>query len=103
MRIDEITRFLDCRYILTTEGCLRIFEFNIHYHQLGVEHLTYHLPDEQCITFPDSSNLQGVVNRDGIESTMFTEWMKMNQMDKEARNLTYAKFPTQFVWHKDVK
>ena len=27
----------------------------------------------------------------------------MNQIDEEARNLTYAEFPTKFVWHKDVK
>ncbi|XP_071719028.1 ATP-dependent DNA helicase PIF1-like [Rutidosis leptorrhynchoides] len=32
---------------------------------------------------------------------MFIEWMNCNVSNQEARELTYVKFPTKFIWNKD--
>lgn len=45
--IDEIKTYLDCRYISATEACWRIFQFDIHYRQIVIERLPFHLPGEQ--------------------------------------------------------
>jgi len=34
---------------------------------------------------------------------MFTEWMKINQSDEEAKSMTYVQFPTRFVWNTTTK
>ncbi|CAH1450655.1 unnamed protein product [Lactuca virosa] len=33
---------------------------------------------------------------------MFTGWMKCNEINKEARKLTYVEFPTKFVWKSNL-
>ncbi|PIN09959.1 DNA helicase PIF1/RRM3 [Handroanthus impetiginosus] len=81
-----------------------IFEFDIQYRSPSVERLSFHLLDEQHIIFEDSDHLGDVMNRKGIEKTMFTKWMQMNKDDPSAKELTYADFPTKWVWHaKDKK
>nr|XP_012567255.2 ATP-dependent DNA helicase RRM3-like isoform X1 [Cicer arietinum]XP_027186627.1 ATP-dependent DNA helicase RRM3-like isoform X1 [Cicer arietinum]XP_027186628.1 ATP-dependent DNA helicase RRM3-like isoform X1 [Cicer arietinum]XP_027186629.1 ATP-dependent DNA helicase RRM3-like isoform X1 [Cicer arietinum] len=69
----------------------------------AVEHLSFHLHGQQTIYFPESMRISTILNREGIETTMFTEWMKMNSVDMEARQLTYAEFPTKYVWNKTSK
>ena len=44
-----------------------------------------------------------LLHREGIDRTMFTKWMQMNSVNEEARSLTYAEFPTKFVWSKQQK
>lgn len=44
-----------------------------------------------------------LLHRKGIDRTMFTEWMQMNSVNEEARSLTYAEFPSKFVWSKQQK
>ena len=44
-----------------------------------------------------------MVNRPGIEKTVFTEWMTANWLYEDARQLTFQDFPTKLVWHKKSK
>ncbi|KAL0453518.1 UNVERIFIED_CONTAM: hypothetical protein Slati_1329900 [Sesamum latifolium] len=101
--VDEIKRYLDARYVSASEVSWRIFEFDIQYRSPGVERLSFHLPDEQNVIFGNDDQLDDVLNKEGIEKTMFTEWMQMNKVDPSARELTYADFPTKFVWHAKEK
>ncbi|KAL0355673.1 UNVERIFIED_CONTAM: hypothetical protein Sradi_4014200 [Sesamum radiatum] len=101
--VDEIKRYLDARYVSVSEASWRIFEFDIQYRSPGVERLSFHLSDEQNVIFGDDDQLDDVLNKEGIEKTMFTEWMQMNNVDPSARELTYADFPTKFVWHAKEK
>ncbi|XP_077242429.1 uncharacterized protein LOC143882934 [Tasmannia lanceolata] len=41
--------------------------------------------------------------RENVETTMFTQWMHTNFVSEDARNLTFAEFPTKFVWNKKDK
>ncbi|KAK4566259.1 hypothetical protein RGQ29_002484 [Quercus rubra] len=73
--IDEVKTYLNCRYVFAIEACWRIFEFAIHHRELA----------------PD------------IGKSKFIEWMKVNALYEEARELTYFEFPTKCVRHRRDK
>lgn len=85
IELDEIRQFLDCRYLSPCEAAWRIFSFHIHQTTPSVMRLTFHLPDQHMITLRDSENLSGLLRRQGIRDTMFTEWFTLNTIDVEAR------------------
>ncbi|XP_077252576.1 uncharacterized protein LOC143891975 [Tasmannia lanceolata] len=102
-RIDEIKSYLDCRYVSACEACWRIFQFDIQHRTPAIERMAFHLPDEQCITFRDSEPINQVLNKEDVETTMFTQWMHTNSVEEGAQNLTFAEFPTKFVYNKKDK
>ncbi|KAL4606240.1 hypothetical protein ACB092_09G087600 [Castanea dentata] len=101
--VDETKAYLDCRYISACEACWRIFEFPIQFQNPPVERLNFHLENENPIIYPENANLDNILQRPGIKDTKFTEWMKTNEAFEDARELTYAEFPTKWVWHKNVR
>lgn len=100
---DEVKEYLDCRYISPTEAAWRILQFSMFFREPAVERLSFHLPGQQTIYFPEAMSVDSILNRQGIESTMFTEWMRMNSEDMEAQQLTYSEFPTKYVWNNTKK
>nr|XP_043631500.1 uncharacterized protein LOC122602952 [Erigeron canadensis] len=98
--IDEIKNYLDCRYLSPCEAVWRMAAFPIHYSYPSVIRLTFHLPEQQMVTLRDSESLCRVVNREGIEKTMFTQWFELNKEDLRARAYTYAEIPSKYVWQK---
>ncbi|XP_020080111.1 uncharacterized protein LOC109703807 [Ananas comosus] len=101
--IDEIKQYLDCRYLSAYEAIWRLFQFDIHFRHPSVERLSVHLPMMNNITYHGAQNLINVLNRPNVEKTMFTEWMHTNLNYNNARQLTYAEFPTEWVWHSSDK
>ncbi|XP_077215969.1 uncharacterized protein LOC143850629 [Tasmannia lanceolata] len=85
-RIDEIKSYLDCRYVSACEACWRIFQFDIQHRTPAVERMVFHLPDEQCITFRDSEPINQVLNKEDVETTMFTQWMHTNSVEEGLRS-----------------
>ncbi|KAL6505874.1 hypothetical protein OROHE_023253 [Orobanche hederae] len=79
--VDEVKNFYNCRYISPCEAIWRINSFDIHYR-----------------TPSDDDDIQDVINKQGQKRSMFEAWMHCNANYEEARNLTYAEFPTKFVW-----
>jgi hypothetical protein len=59
----------------------------------AVEHLQYHLPNQQMVLFDDDDDVQEVATRLAISRMMFTEWFKTNQESEVARSLTFDQFP----------
>ncbi|KAM3367371.1 hypothetical protein ACQJBY_016147 [Aegilops geniculata] len=100
---DEIKKYLEMRYISTSEACWRIFQFDLHYRDPAVERLPFHLENEQQVIFPDSTDLDKIVKREGSKSTKFTQWMEANKIYELGKELTYAEFPTKFVWKRETK
>ncbi|XP_019240131.1 PREDICTED: uncharacterized protein LOC109220120 [Nicotiana attenuata] len=103
VEIDEIKRYLDCRYISATEACWRIFKFGIHHREPAVERLPFHLEGQNLIIFEEERRAESVLSTPGIEVTKFTEWFEANKKYTEARDLTYSDFPTHFVWNSRDK
>ncbi|KAK4562376.1 hypothetical protein RGQ29_005026 [Quercus rubra] len=100
---DEVKTYLNCRYVSAIEACWRIFEFAIHHREPAVQRLSFHNEDEQPVLFEDTDYLNDVMDKPGIGKSKFTEWMKMNALYEEARELTYSEFPTKWVWHRRDK
>ena len=97
--VDEIKKYQECRYVSACEAMWRIFAFDIHYSRPAVQQLSLHLQDQQPLTYCEKQSLHSIISREGIERTMFTEWMKTNQIDAFARTLTYVQFPLWYVWN----
>ncbi len=47
----------DCRYVSTSEATWCIFKFDMHERFLAVEHLQYHLPNQQMVLFNDDNGV----------------------------------------------
>ena len=94
---DEISMYYDCRYISPCEAAWRIFGFDINYRDPPVERLSFHLPDEQMVVFGDKDPIDSILNKSGINQSIFLAWMEVNKKYLEARDLTYAEFSTNFV------
>ncbi|KAF7835655.1 PIF1-like helicase [Senna tora] len=99
---DEIKMYFDCTYLSPCEGAWRIFAFDIHFRELAVERLPFHLPNEQIVIFRDDDSIEYVVDRPNVHKTKFLAWMDANKKYPEARELTYAQFPTKFIWKKET-
>ncbi|KAK9682574.1 hypothetical protein RND81_10G082900 [Saponaria officinalis] len=101
--VDEIETFLRCRYVSASEACWRMFAFEIQYKWPPVQRLSFHLEQEQEIIFDDNEHPEDILQRVGEGKTTLTEWMVANKGNPEARQLTYAEFPTKWVWIKKDK
>ncbi|XP_075654823.1 uncharacterized protein LOC142624994 [Castanea sativa] len=75
---DKIKTYLDRKYISASKASWRIFQFEIHYHEPAVQRLNFHMKNENQVTFSDYEYLDNVVNRPGIDKTVFTKWMTAN-------------------------
>ncbi|PNY11659.1 ATP-dependent DNA helicase PIF1 [Trifolium pratense] len=101
--VDEIKQFYDCSYLSPSESIWRTFGFDIHCRWPGVTQCTFHLINEQRITFTDESNLPSVVARNREKKTMFCAWMEANKTYPLGRSLTYTQFASLFVYDPDAR
>lgn len=100
-KVDEVEMYYDCRYISPCEAAWRIFGFKIQYKKRPVERLSFHLPNEQNVIFGDTDTVQDVLKKPTVGESMFLSWFDANREYPEARNLTYAEFPTKYVWKQN--
>jgi hypothetical protein len=68
-----------------------------------VEHLEYHLPNQQMVLFDNDDDVQEVVVWSTIFRTMLTKWFKTNQESKATRSFMFDQFPQQWVWNQKLK
>ncbi|CAH1419046.1 unnamed protein product [Lactuca virosa] len=96
--VDEIKEYYDCRYISACEASWKIFKYDVHYRHPAVIRLPFHFPGQQQVVYEADDDIEDVLDRPLVASSMFISWMKCNEINKEARKLTYVEFPTKFVW-----
>jgi hypothetical protein len=101
--MDEIKQYYECRYVSPCEAVWRIFAYDIHHHWPPVTQLTFHLANEQSVLFEEYGTIGSVVSRYEEVNTMFLAWFEANVKYPEGKDLTYAEFPTRFVYNKDRK
>jgi hypothetical protein len=89
----EIKKYLDYRYVFASKATWHIFKFDIHEQFPTVEHLQYHLPNQQMVLFDDDDDVQEVATRSAISKTMLTEWFKTNQESEVTQSLMFDQFP----------
>ena len=80
---DEITNYLNARYLGASEAVYRIFKFELSSKFPAVERLAVHLPDEQLVYYdPDNhAAAKAIVSpyTEGRDSTL-TGWFKANKL-----------------------
>ncbi|KAK9049910.1 hypothetical protein SSX86_031120 [Deinandra increscens subsp. villosa] len=95
---DEIKDYYNCRYISACEATWRIYANKVHYRYPTVSRLPFHLPGQQQVVFGEEDDIDDVIEKASVCSSMFLDWMRCNGMYPEARSLTYVQFPSKFVW-----
>ncbi|XP_021999308.1 uncharacterized protein LOC110896161 [Helianthus annuus] len=95
---DEIKEYYDCRYISACEATWRIFSNEVHYRYPVVMRLPFHLPGQQNVVYGADDDIDNVLSKPSVASSMFMQWMKLNEKDPAARKLTYVELPTKYVW-----
>nr|XP_025625385.1 uncharacterized protein LOC112717618 [Arachis hypogaea] len=99
--VDEIRNYYDCRYISACKAVWRLFGYEIQEKEPFVIRLLFHLEDEQSVVYGETSNVNDIVEKAISHKSMFLGWMAANMSYPYARSLTYAEFPTKFVWKDD--
>lgn len=111
-RNDEISWYLNARYIAGPESIWRIYHFEISDLFPNVVRLQIHLPGHHLVTYNPDEDPAVVLQRAANERTMLTEFFKANASDVtdpshnppvRARDLTYQEFPQRFVWSPTQK
>ncbi|XP_022019618.1 uncharacterized protein LOC110919663 [Helianthus annuus] len=95
---DEIKEYYEARYVSACEASWRIFANDVHYRYPSVMRLPFHLPGQQNVVFSCDDDIEDVLHKPQVNSSIFLEWMKMNNSKPEARELTYVQFPSKYVW-----
>lgn len=101
--VDEIKRYYDCRYLSPCEAVWRTFGFDIHQRWPPVQRLFFHLFNEQSVLFNDDQKIDKVLKKNKDMNTMFLAWFEANKKYAEGRQLTYAEFPSKFVYFTKPK
>lgn len=60
--------------------------------------LSFHLPGQQYLVYNEDDPIDEVIAKGSVRKSKFLGWMDANRKYPEARELTYAEFPTCFVW-----
>jgi hypothetical protein len=92
---DEVSKFVDARYVSAPEGFWRLSSFKMHDHSHSVIRLAVHLPDMQSVYFQEGSHAEAV-QRAANQHTTLTAFFHYNAEHHTEYN--YHEFPLHFVW-----
>ncbi|XP_053134124.1 LOW QUALITY PROTEIN: uncharacterized protein LOC128337304 [Hemicordylus capensis] len=96
---DEITTFLDGRYVSAPEAMWHINEFTLTEKSHTIIRLPVHLPEHQQLVYHEGQEEQAIAMA-SIKKTMLTAWFTLDHEDQEANKLTYADIPKYYVFDK---
>ena len=101
--IDEISKYLDSRYVSADESCWRIYGFRMHKHSPSVIRLQLHLPQMQTVQFnPETDAAEEIMQRE--HKTTLTAFFDACRIYPDlTHNLLYPDFPTKFRWDPKSK
>ncbi|XP_024010412.1 uncharacterized protein LOC112085431 [Eutrema salsugineum] len=86
-------------YVAHSESTWTIFRNHTHHRTVSVVKLPFHLPNQQMVIYNEDDPGDEVINRVSVGTSKFIAWMECNDKYELARTLTYAQFPTRFVWN----
>ena len=99
---DEIETFEDMRTIGPSEAFWRIHEFPLHKRYPSCQSLDVHLHNQQQVYFDEEDDMVELMSQ-RPKMTQLVAFFKINTEEPNGPNinLTYAEFPTKYVWlHK---
>ncbi|KAK9065378.1 hypothetical protein SSX86_016761 [Deinandra increscens subsp. villosa] len=101
--IDEIKNFVDGRFICPHEAAWRILNFPIHHRDPAVQALCVDLPNQQNVTFRESTSLQDVAANPMSRKTTLTEWLQCNRTSSTGLHLKYVDYLKEYRWDSKCK
>lgn len=101
--IDEIQQYRDARWVTPPEALWRIYSFDLSKVHPPVKQLQLHLPNMHMVSFRAGQDLHDVVERNGVEKSMLTEYFEANKVNEDARGILYKDFPEAFTWQAGPK
>ena len=96
---DEITAFLDARYVSAPEAMWRILEKEMHNKSHSIERLQVHLQDCQPIYFIDEEE-QAALEKAQCKKTTLLAWFQLNKVDLSANKYLYTEIPKHYTFNK---
>jgi hypothetical protein len=105
---DEIEHYSVHRYLTSSEAFWHIFKFPTSHLSATVHVLPVHLEEEQQIMFDEEElheqySENPMVLEEMYSETKLTAFFKLNAVNPEARNFSYADIPTYFTWDQKEK
>ena len=97
---DEVSRFMDARYISAPEAYWRLAEYKMHDKSHSIIRLALHLPNQQPVYFREG-NHEAATESAGEKDTMLTAYFKYNAANHT--QYTYSEFPKYFVFNKQKR
>lgn len=102
--VDEVTDFLDARYVGAPEAAWRLFEFELHGRSHPIERLPVHLPLHQAVYFQNGHE-QECVRQAMSRTTKLEAWFELNSAKDVdpltqalSHSLRYFELPDYFTW-----
>lgn len=94
---DEVSNFLDARYVSAPEAMWRLLESKMHDRSHSITRLAIHLPLEQTVYFEDGDE-NTALDRAGDRKTTLTAWFELNATNESALKYVYTDIPYHFVF-----
>lgn len=93
---DEISMFLDARYVSPPEAVWRLLEFRLHGQSHTIVRLPIHLPNFQSVFFVEGREQEALQHAAG-RRTMLQAYFDLNRDDVNARSLLYQDVPRHYI------
>ena len=96
--VNEVTEFLDARYVTAPEACWRLFEYPMHARSHVVERLPVHLEGEQHLVFENGKVREALGKAAAL--TKLTSYFKVSEERAAVgeSKLKYTYVPNYYVW-----
>ncbi|XP_035837147.1 uncharacterized protein LOC110892742 [Helianthus annuus] len=101
--VDEISKFVDGRFVCPHEAAWRILNFPIHHRNPAVQLLAVHLEHMQNIIFKDNQQLHDILGNPATQKTTLTEWLRSNEQQPNDRDLCYVDYLSRYRWDPSKK
>lgn len=100
---DEITRYLQARYVSPSEAIWRLFEFTTHKEFPPVQHLHVHLQGQQTVYFPGNLTVEQLAAKMESTRTTLMGYFKFNTDHPTVGDWLYSEMPAHCVWNQKLK
>lgn len=96
---NEITNYVDGRYVSAPEAMWRLREFHMHDRSHTVMRLPVHLLNQHTVVFQEGNEEQALALAE-TGKTKLTQWFELNQQNTDAHHLLYTDLPNHYVYVK---
>ena len=81
-QVDEIIRYVNSRFISSSESFWKICSFDVHGREPSIQWLAVHEENSQIVTFHENNLEEAILHP---KDTTLLAWFKLNQSDPDAR------------------